>query len=855
MVLSQEWDHKLTIKSNNLTKTLISFFIFSLLFFALFNSSVTGSTAIHHLVNWTTDFGTGATSGSNSKINFSQTVSPFKVDQNSYFSGSLGAKSLEQADGTFGSGGGSGYITLLDDYSYINSVSVRFWIQFRTVTWWDSTFYTNMTFRLSNGTSVFSIYFYCSATTISVFAQGQTGSSAWSRSIGSDGYNGLNGTIVVSYYDLNSLRCQIYDTGTYHANIYPEVDSVFATYTSYPYTNWSSIYTYGYATGSDGHVSNRAWWCYIGDIDIETSATGGTTGGCCDLSDYSNIDTIYDMDYNYFSTTDSYIEFTGIAPLNAKIEGFELLVHNYLYESDSDFNNYGLYINGNYVGSPVCSRPYGFNYQVFQWCLGSTINLTLSGEIPVFELFHDNSFGSKPNAWYFPYQATGGNMVWYHTYHSSTSYVDGSFNGVTLESHKRCLWRLYYTMLDNVTINPGYTNTINLLGSTGKDLPMHDTWNMQTSLIRKTIFFEVYADTVGKYNLGLYLNGVSVGSEYGLPKEILMYHSLIGYTPLVSGNYTVSLYDGLGYYLNKTVNISSSNTVFDIWTNPNPSFSGGSITITAWAKNPNKYKNYTIGLDTDSSDLDSVNSYIDRTFDIKSEDFVNGYYSIDFSELTTTYGTYYLRMFGTNASIYIPLTTFYIHYVQYFNNINYIKTDLKDNVGSVDQVFNIYGVYTNLLTSGAIYLGNEQILLISSGNFESSQSINTPGTYTYYLKEYSGGNWITLDSVTVSITSGSAGVSLLPDELTSFLRPYYAFIGIGIIVFFSLLPLIFGFALARSTNIEVLEIPGLVYVAFFLLGVVIAIVLGLLEIWIILFVLFALIISFAIFWIQRQTAS
>lgn len=90
-------------------------------------------------------------------------------------------------------------------------------------------------------------------------------------------------------------------------------------------------------------------------------------------------------------------------------------------------------------------------------------------------------------------------------------------------------------------------------------------------------------------------------------------------------------------------------------------------------------------------------------------------------------------------------------------------------------------------------------------------------------------------------------ISNLPSEVK-------LIIGIAIVSIFTLIPLLLALTLGKSTNISTLDIPGLLYGIFFILGIVVSIVFGFFEVWVLFFVLFALILIFAIFWVQRKIA-
>lgn len=82
--------------------------------------------------------------------------------------------------------------------------------------------------------------------------------------------------------------------------------------------------------------------------------------------------------------------------------------------------------------------------------------------------------------------------------------------------------------------------------------------------------------------------------------------------------------------------------------------------------------------------------------------------------------------------------------------------------------------------------------------------------------------------------------------------PMYAkvLISLVIILTLTLTPLAFSMLL-NKTNVKV-DIPALLYVAFFFLGIVSCILLGVLDYWVLFVVLFGIIVTFAVLWIQDK---
>jgi hypothetical protein len=645
----------------------------------------------------------------------------------------------------------------------------------------------------------------------------------------SSGYHVFGGELA--NYQKLSFEFTDYDSITYHA----DGTTVYGNPYNVPLSiNQSRIISSSFGVETVGGLIS---W-YIDDVNmtISSSFSGGVSAsGCTDFSGFDNINVAVGHS-TFDSISQKYIEFQSMSTISAKLRGFELLVSPSQISSDSDLNNYLLYVNNVFIGSPVCYTGYSDGYML-QWDFTS-IGLTLTNELPVFELVHATT---NPFAWYlgtnscFPFQD------YYKRYEvSNTNIIDGNiiFTDASKTRYSSPNWILYYSNYDSNATNPGFNNAIDLYDGNHLVLPIIN-YSKQTGFIYKTIFIDVHVDTVSKYTLNIYDSlGVQSATEQFFPKDMLIYHSIYGWTPTDEGNYTISLKYGSVYTLNKSVYIDYFYTDFALWTMPNPSYYTSSVTVGVYANDTSLYSGYAIGI---FDSLDDINNFDKATISIDISSFNNHYYYTD-AYLSGLHSPAYLRLFGTieSSAIYRPITGIYLHYTEYLVKQAFIMSSLQYNTGTINQIYDIFGTYTYTFSSAKVFLGNEQIYDVPTGSFSFNQQQSKAGTYTYYLKELDGNTWVTLSSVTVSIQSSSGGSAIdFLDDLPLMVK---VTLGLVITLIITLLPLIIGILLSKAN----ITMPNMIYVAFFFLGLGVSCMLGFLP-WAVFFIiLFGLIIYFVV---------
>lgn len=182
--------------------------------------------------------------------------------------------------------------------------------------------------------------------------------------------------------------------------------------------------------------------------------------------------------------------------------------------------------------------------------------------------------------------------------------------------------------------------------------------------------------------------------------------------------------------------------------------------------------------------------------------------------------------------------------------------ELSDSIIVAPKTITVFGE-TN-------YVGSD-VYITKNGLFFNSVACQTrfsfynlmedSGVFIYSLVVKHGNTIITLDSATITV-SKTATAEETTDWFMSFINglPFFVKIIIAIIIvlMITLLPLIVTVVLSQTAHFDSVSIPSLVYIGFFMFGVIIDCLIGLLS-WAILFiVLLAMIIAFAVLYISNK---
>ena len=166
----------------------------------------------------------------------------------------------------------------------------------------------------------------------------------------------------------------------------------------------------------------------------------------------------------------------------------------------------------------------------------------------------------------------------------------------------------------------------------------------------------------------------------------------------------------------------------------------------------------------------------------------------------------------------------------------------------------IFLVYDNL-TRYSWAVGDATNKILFSRNWYINYNY-TLGDEVYYL--YLGTSYGLFEDKYVTLTvSDYTGEPTPFDDSSWYGLPFWLpfLIGVFLTLFITMSPLIIGTYITRNSRIEKINIPPLLYVGFFYLGLIISVVIGFLPSWLPFVILFAMIIYFAVTWLAGRQAS
>ena len=576
---------------------------------------------------------------------------------------------------------------------------------------------------------------------------------------------------------------------------------------------------------------------YFDNFYITGEISGGSTayGECFDFSSYQNV---YNMPISGWKRTGlqtsyKYLELSGTSKLTGKLNGYKLLVYKEQIYDDEILTNYGMYIDGEYVGNPECTERYDERSYFLVWNL-SSYNIRLENQTPIFEFYHDIDINVHSFAWYLEvldlFEFVGPPAVSSIAFFYSTDKIDGTIStNPTIQLNCHPNWILYYSETSS-SVNPEYENDIALLDSSQLPLSTHSTWNIPFTYAHKTIFFDVYVDTIEKYKLYVYdNNGALTGSTQYYPKDMLLYHGIYGFTPYTEGNYTVHLKNGATTVVSRKFNVTSLDEYFSLWTYPNPSKTQSTVTLGVYSSQPNLYNNYKIGIFTKISDVTSLDK-ADDTITIPY--FINNYYYTE-TFIPLNYGTAFIRLFASNGTIYFPVTGVYQHFIQGETVFNRIWTSLLDNnnIGYINEEFLIYYTFNVPLVDAQIFWDDQPIKQVSFGSNKFSFSYHEIGTYSLSMKARANNTWTLVPGCQITISLIEKEQDGSTDVLPKIGDQLGYIVGLIITMFCMLAPLLIAHGLHANVSI-----PALAYALCGGVGVAVSTGLGFFPFWILAFI-------------------
>lgn len=590
--------------------------------------------------------------------------------------------------------------------------------------------------------------------------------------------------------------------------------------------------------------------------NVGSGGGGQTQEGCIDTTDFMQFQNGLDADQH---TTHgiyhhSEIEFTSFYPVSFTPEVFELMV---LFPSDL-LTDYLLYINGIYLGNPICSYPYAtmdiYSIYCLQWDISSITefnNTVLDFELVSTDVDAYDVYWTLYTSYYQDPLSNPFDIIW----------LSGDLDGVTpdgvgsiMSNVEGACWRIFYSVWNPNPPPVPYENNINfILEQNGfkQDGKYNDSvylYQLQTGTIEYSV------DTIGLYSLNITFSDDPTNYER-IP--INSYHDYFGFYAGVEYQYGY-YYVTLEYTDNQTEVLSSEfylanlseyppyNPDFfvSVGTDPNPSNTNSQYDVIVYINNFTRYDYWYVCRFTDDTESKGFTYAID-TISISG---VNSENISTYSVYTRDSGGYETWiLFATNDNeLYLPLFE-HKHNIRSIFSEAYLETDLPSNSGYINTEFNIIYYHSYYLSRVAVKSDGSIIKDYTDANQRTSfhYSSSVTGYHTLTLELADGNDWIVLDTVRIKLTDngnggGGGGFNIIIPQ------PYTYFAGIFVIIMFTLSPLaIVGFISKSSgRDFNFSSIPQFLYMILAIIGFIVTILMGWFPVWtvIILFVLCALII-------------
>lgn len=249
------------------------------------------------------------------------------------------------------------------------------------------------------------------------------------------------------------------------------------------------------------------------------------------------------------------------------------------------------------------------------------------------------------------------------------------------------------------------------------------------------------------------------------------------------------------------------------------------------------YNDSSVYQDADPDDLPTIDEF-DEAFGMGDE------------------GYGYIEFLGYNENCYykigndLPVPTLVYNLTGYGSGNGtktYIYIIYKIDNGSVDDI-----VYTDFIeVNNRDY--KRDIIELNDFDFD------TYGSGRYYIMCYNttdyGTTWneFVHRSLTITVCPKSGGEGWDEGE-TYYGLPYWVpyLIGVFITLFITMSPLIIATYITRKTSYKKIDIPSLLYVGFFFMGLTVSVVMNFLPIWLPFVILFGMIIYFAVQWLYGK---
>jgi len=621
------------------------------------------------------------------------------------------------------------------------------------------------------------------------------------------------------------------------------------------------IFIQNYASGS----------FYMDDMNITISdsytATPPVSYGCgLDYSMYNSKSTLYSSsDYvvEYVPMTgNKYLEIQYAQYLTTGLHGVSLLigVNQYLY--DNLTSDYGLYVNGITCGDADCIEPYMNEYTYRLTWDFTTVSLTNAR--PLFAFYSKNGWKGLPYVHYATYGSPNWGQLSYHN--SATFYTNNIQDGTYFSvggTYQVLPMMFYYGTLTVTNATSGYTDLLTTTYTNYNQyqtIPMIYTIN-STASAGAVNYIKVYKNGAGQ------ITYVNQEIPYTIP--ISIFSGQWSFTPMIGGTYKLCLYRGSANVSVKTITVTNvSNANYLLWANPNPHEKGSGYIVGYRYYNPYG-KNGTIAEYQGANVIDMDFSEAGKVY-LSSN--VSGNITVN-SGIGINIWVLYARI---DALTYSELYRITVDDIAPSNSENSISVD-QYATGDIHVIYHgntyapiyIRGTTKYVALDTYVSLNGERVYPVSHIGLDSPygfyHNISKTGNYNVTLRLYTSNGTKYLASYLFSVmtedqySAGGGGSAnnfnfvrdLIPEE-------YRFYVGIGVIIAFTLMPLalLLAYASKAKTQINIPALPlTVVSMIMSFIGFVLTIMWGLMPWWSFVGLIFFLVLILVILYIVGKGKS
>ena len=602
--------------------------------------------------------------------------------------------------------------------------------------------------------------------------------------------------LLISHNGTNQFNIKVYTSSTNALLVNKDYAGAYGG----DYSTFQNIYFYGNASAD----TNCYWDNFY--LDVTTPPTGGTGSSInlcnTDLTGYTLLPT--GLGYGRYIES-KYIPFSGLG-LSGNITNVTLDISNEQYSTANLKTYYNLVINGQNIGDATgIYHISGSEYKV-SW---DNFSKSISNNFPTFSFgcTKYNYIGSNGYFWY----GIGTNLATTYgfKYHnSSTLHLNNAYDG-TVNS-----WDIAFCF---DLQNPVYSTP---------SIPAtpDDFWN---TTIKFNFFDSQTGKKLGFSSYNQFTEPLSLASKNRIRAEL--------YLTAISNSTPVSnIYKSTPLYTPSTSEIVFQYVMIAPYSNNIIDFRGESAgNIVGFIDG----KQIIFNRYTEIMNIAPLGVY-DIILTRLGEIITSTPLPITLlNNLTDTYGNFFIEFYNSSISCQYrigdkPILVYQLDDTNYstLNGYRWIITNANNNTIKTGDIF---------------FIGNTK-----NGFIPVDYIFSSTGEYHLYLYNlttglnidkmvWHGDNIIVCDKK----TSGENEVYgfIIPD----WLKLIFAII---IILFITIAPMLISYMLSKG-NVDI-NIPALVYVAFFFLGLCVTVVLGLLSIIIPFVILIGLILAFAIMWLR-----